>query len=252
MKDIRDKTVDMVMCDLPYGTTQLKFDKDMLPIELLWKQYERIVKDNGAILLFSKQPFTTDLIHSNRKWYRYNLIWLKNIANGFLNSKVMPLQVYEEICVFYNKKPTYNPQMEHGFERKVSKVNSKRKCQQTEIYNKAVNIKDYDSTSRYPINILYFDVVRNNKDRLHPTQKPVELLEYLINTYTNEYDTVLDNCMGSGSTGVACINTDRNFIGIEINEEYFNVAKNRIDSISKKEKLTNVSSQMTIDQFCTR
>ena len=148
MKMIDSGTVDMILTDLPYGITQCEWDKP-LPLDLFWKQAKRIIKDNGAIVLTAKQPFTTDLIASNRDWYRYNLVWAKNISTGFYNAKVMPLQTHEDICVFYKHKPTYNPQMESGFERKVSKASSKRKCQSAEIYNKSICTKDYDSTERY-------------------------------------------------------------------------------------------------------
>lgn len=228
MKEIPDNSVDMIFCDLPYGTTRCKWDK-AIQLDVLWNQYKRIIKSNGAVLLFGKQPFTTDLINSNRKWYRYSWVWLKNIANGYLNAKVMPLQVMEDITVFYRHKPIYNPQIEKGFERKTSKASSKRKCKAAEVYNKAICIKDYDSTERYPINVLYFESDKH-KTCLHPTQKPVALLEYLVKTYTDIGGVVLDNCMGSGSTGVACKKLDRNFIGIELEEKYFDIAKKRIDS----------------------
>lgn len=228
MKEIPDNSVDMIFCDLPYGTTACKRDK-AIQLDVLWNQYKRIIKSNGAVLLFGKQPFTTDLINSNRKWYRYSWVWLKNIANGYLNAKVMPLQVMEDITVFYRHKPIYNPQIEKGFERKTSKASSKRKCKAAEVYNKAICIKDYDSTERYPINVLYFESDKH-KTCLHPTQKPVALLEYLVKTYTDIGGVVLDNCMGSGSTGVACKKLERNFIGIELEEKYFDIAKKRIDS----------------------
>lgn len=228
MKEIPDNSVDMIFCDLPYGTTACKWDK-AIQLDVLWNQYKRIIKSNGAVLLFGKQPFTTDLINSNRKWYRYSWVWLKNIANGYLNAKVMPLQVMEDITVFYRHKPIYNPQIEKGFERKTSKASSKRKCKAAEVYNKAICIKDYDSTERYPINVLYFERDKH-KTCLHPTQKPVALLEYLVKTYTDIGGVVLDNCMGSGSTGVACKKLERNFIGIELEEKYFDIAKKRIDS----------------------
>lgn len=227
---INDKSIDMILCDLPYGTTQCKWDT-VINFDKLWKQYKRVIKDNGAIILFSKQPFTTDLVCSNRKWYRYNFVWIKNIASGYLNSKIMPLQTSEDICIFYKHKPTYNPQMEIGFERKISKASHKRKCQQSEIYNKAICVKDYDSDERYPINVLYFPTDKH-KNCLHPTQKPVLLCEYLIKTYTNKGDIVLDNCMGSGTTAVACINTDRNYIGFELDENYYDIGNKRIKGVN--------------------
>ena len=227
MKLMPDKSVDMILCDLPYGTTACKWDS-VIPFKKLWNEYQRIAKDNAAICLFGKQPFTTDLINSNRQHFRYLITWIKNITNGYLNAKVMPLQVSEDIIVFYKNKPTYNPQMETGFDRKTSKTSSKRKCKAAEVYQKAICIKDYDSSERYPINVLYYPSDKH-KVCLHPTQKPVALCEYLIKTYTNEGDTVLDNCMGSGTTGVACQHLNREFIGIELNEQYFEMALHRIE-----------------------
>ena len=142
MKRIPDKSIDLILTDMPYGITQCEWDK-RIPFEPLWEEYERIIKDHGAIILTAKQPFTTDLIQSNRKLYRYNLVWLKNNGTGFLNAKAMPLQQHEDICVFYKHRPTYNPQMEEGYERKISRVNSRRKCKAAEVYNKAICVKDY-------------------------------------------------------------------------------------------------------------
>lgn len=226
MKNIEEGTVDMILCDLPYGITQCDWDRP-IPLDRIWEQYCRVIKDNGAIVLTSKQPFTTDLIESNRKWYRYTLIWLKNICTGFYNAKVMPLQSHEDICVFYKHKPTYNPQMEYGFERKVSKASSKRKCKAAEIYNKSICIQDYDSTARYPISVLYFESDKH-KMSLHPTQKPVALFEYLIHTYTDPDDVVLDSCIGSGTTAIAAMQAGRRFIGFEKETKYFDIAEKRI------------------------
>lgn len=227
MKLIEDGTVDLILTDLPYGITQCKWDK-VLPLDLFWEQAKRIIKGNGAIVLTAKQPFTTDLINSNREWYRYNLVWVKNISTGFYNANVMPLQTHEDICVFYKHKPTYNPQKETGFERKVSKASSKRKCQSAEIYNKAVCVKDYDSTERYPISLLYFESDKHKKS-LHPTQKPVQLFKYLIKTYSNEGDLVVDCCAGSNTTGVACFGTKRNYIGFEKEKKFFDIGTARIN-----------------------
>ncbi|MCI7555070.1 MAG: site-specific DNA-methyltransferase [Tenericutes bacterium] len=220
MKDIPDKSIDMILCDLPYGTTRNKWDC-AIPLDKLWEQYERIIKDTGAIVLFSQTPFTQILGVSNIKLLKYEWIWEKDNGTGFLNAKKMPLKIHENILVFYKKLPTYNPQMRTGFKP--------YKCKQG---RHSTNYGSYEqghitesNGERYPIDIIEF-----KKDSgLHPTQKPVALLEYLIKTYTNEKETVLDNCMGSGSTGVACINTNRNFIGIELSEEYYNIAVRRIN-----------------------
>ena len=228
MKLIDSGTVDLILTDLPYGITQCEWDK-VVPLDLFWEQAKRIIKDNGAIVLTAKQPFTTDLINSNREWYRYNLVWVKNISTGFYNAKVMPLQTHEDICVFYKHKPTYNPQMETGFERKVSKASSKRKCQSAEIYNKAICTKDYDSTERYPISLLYFESDKY-KNSLHPTQKPVAMFEYLIKTFSNEGNLVVDCCGGSNTTGVACHRTRRRYIGFEKEKKFFDIGTERIKS----------------------
>ena len=220
MKDIPDKSVDMVLCDLPYGTTKNKWDS-VIPLNKLWKQYERIIKDNGAIVLFSQMPFSAELVHSNLKLFKYEWIWQKDNGTGFLNAKKMPLKIHENILVFYKKLPLYNPQMRTGF--KPYKCKQGRHSTNYGAYEQG-HITESNG-ERYPIDIIKF-----KKDNgLHPTQKPVELLEYLIKTYTNENETVLDNCMGSGSTGVACVNTNRNFIGYELNEKYFKIAEKRIN-----------------------
>ena len=220
IKEIPDKSVDMVLCDLPYGTTRNKWDS-VIPLNKLWKQYERIIKDNGAIVLFSQMPFSAELVHSNLKLFKYEWIWQKDNGTGFLNAKKMPLKIHENILVFYKKLPLYNPQMRTGF--KPYKCKQGRHSTNYGAYEQG-HITESNG-ERYPIDIIEF-----KKDSgLHPTQKPVALLEYLIKTYTNEGDTVLDNCMGSGSTGVACINTNRNFIGYELNEKYFEIAEKRIN-----------------------
>ena len=220
MKDIPDTSIDMILCDLPYGTTKNKWDS-VIPLNKLWKQYERIIKDNGAIVLFSQMPFSAELVHSNLKLFKYEWIWQKDNGTGFLNAKKMPLKIHENILVFYKKLPLYNPQMRTGF--KPYKCKQGRHSTNYGAYEQG-HITESNG-ERYPIDIIKF-----KKDSgLHPTQKPVELLEYLIKTYTNEGETVLDNCMGSGSTGIACINTNRNFIGYELNEKYFKIAEKRIN-----------------------
>ena len=223
MKDIPDKSIDMILCDLPYGTTRNKWDS-VIPLDKLWEQYERIIKENGAIILFSQMPFTAELTHSNLKLFKYEWIWEKDNGTGFLNAKKKPLKIHENILVFYKKLPTYNPQMRTGF--KPYKCKQGRHSTNYGLYEQGYITES--NGERYPIDIIEF-----KKDSgLHPTQKPVALLEYLIKTYTNEGETVLDNCMGSGSTGVACVNTNRNFIGIELDEKYFEIAKQRIEKIS--------------------
>lgn len=223
MKDIPDKSIDMILCDLPYGTTRNKWDS-VIPLDKLWEQYNRIIKEGGAIVLFSQMPFTAELTHSNLKYFRYEWIWEKDNGTGFLNAKKMPLKIHENILVFYKKTPTYNPQMRKGF--KPYKCKQGRHSSNYGAYEQGYITES--NGERYPIDIIKF-----KKDSgLHPTQKPVALLEYLIKTYTNENDVILDNCMGSGSCGVAAINTGRSFIGIELDEKYFETAKNRIEKAS--------------------
>lgn len=231
MKDIPEKSVDMILCDLPYGITSRNKWDVVIPFNNLWDEYRRIAKENAAILLFGSGIFTAELMLSNPKWWKYNLIWEKTQPTGFLNANKMPLRSHEDICVFYKKQPTYVPQKTKGNKRKVSKAEHKALCKKTSNYGE-YGYAEYDSTERFPKSVLKFkkDI---QKSALHPTQKPVALLEYLIKTYTNEGDTVLDNCMGSGSTGVACINAGRNFIGIELDENYFNIAHKRIDEVMR-------------------
>lgn len=233
MKDIPDGSVDMILCDLPYGTTQLEWDK-CIPFEPLWEQYNRIIKQNGAIVLFSSQPFTTDLINSQRKLFRYEIIWEKTQKSGAYNANRMPLKAHDNICVFYKKIPVYNP-----IKTTIQKndIGRKRIYKQNRFkqYGKCAQGEYVEDGTRYPTDIIKFSnwngalFGKTDKAVKHPTQKPVPLLEYLIKTYTNEGDTVLDNCMGSGSTGVACVNTSRNFIGIELDGGYFEIAKSRIE-----------------------
>lgn len=219
MKDIPDGSVDMILCDLPYGITKCKWDS-VIPFDVLWERYSRVIKDNGAICLFSQMPFSAMLVSSNLQMYRYEWIWKKSNSTGFLNANKMPLKTHESINVFYKKLPTYNPQFTQGKPYKAT-------CSsQTANYGEFYKITTVSDGRRYPIDVLEF----NSETGLHPTQKPVALLEYLIKTYTNERDTVMDNCMGSGSTGVACKNLNRNFIGIELDKNYFDIAKERIEN----------------------
>jgi DNA modification methylase len=236
MKDIPDKSIDMILCDLPYGTTACKWDT-IIPFVPLWVLYKRIIKDNGAIVLTASQPFTSALVMSNISWFKYCWIWIKNKKTGFLNAKKQPLRQMEDVAVFYIKQPTYNPQKTYGH-KPVSSFTKHTSDGQTMGKTK-IGITGGGQTDRLPSNVLYIPVVNNdnsNGDKFHPTQKPVALLEYLIRTYTNEGDLVLDCCMGSGSTGVACVNTNRNFIGIELDENYFNIAKKRIEDYKKELK----------------
>ena len=233
MKSIPDKSIDMILCDLPYGTTRNKWDT-VIDLDLLWSQYERIIKDNGAIVLFAQVPFNIVLGYSNLKLLKYEWIWEKEQGTGHLNAKKMPLKSHENIMVFYKKPPTYNPQMVGNEVRTVKRSGNKSK---TTNYGDFIEIKESTYIGRYPKDIIKF-----NKDKgYHPTQKPVALLEYLIKTYTNEGEIVLDNCMGSGSTGVACQNTGRKFIGIELDDKYFEISKSRLnEAVEKKEELLKV------------
>ncbi|WP_342993424.1 site-specific DNA-methyltransferase [Lactococcus lactis] len=220
MKRIPDGSVDMILCDLPYGTTQNKWDV-IIPFYKLWGQYERIIKDNGAIVLTGQQPFSSKLIMSNLELFRYEWIWEKEQGTGFLNAKKIPLKNHENILIFYKKLPIYNPQFKQGEPR------SSWAGGESSNYRKFEK-QTYDNPTgkRYPVTVQRF--VAHQNHGLHPTQKPVALFEYLIKTYTNKGDTVLDNCMGSGTTAIACINTERKFIGFETNEEYYNKSLQRI------------------------
>ena len=232
MKDISSGSVDLILTDPPYGTTNCRWDT-IIPFDPMWEQLKRIIKPNGAICLFGGEPFSSALRMSNIKNFKYDWYWQKSTPTGFLNAKKQPLRNIETISVFYSKQPIYNPQKTHGHKRKVSLAKHKQNCKKAEEYND-YDLASYDSTERYPTQILRFKTDRQ-KSALHPTQKPVDLLEYLIRTYTNEGETVLDFAMGSGSTGVACVNTNRNFIGIELDEGYFQIAKQRIENCSKKD-----------------
>ena len=232
MKRIPDKSVDMILCDLPYGTTACKWDA-VIPFEPLWEQYERVIKDNGAIVLTASQPFTTKLINSNIGNFKYSWVWNKKNSSTALLAKIQPLRIHEDIIVFYKKKPTYNPQMTKGKPRKDFKKN----VSNGEAFNNAIVSRVYDNSEGlyYPKSILEISNA-NQRNRLHPTQKPVALFEYLIKTYTNEGETVLDNCMGSGTTAVACLNTNRNYIGFELDKNYYKVILDRIEKHKEENK----------------
>ena len=242
MKEIDDKSIDMILCDLPYGTTNRNKWDIIIPFESLWIQYERIIKDKGAILLFADEPFTSELICSNRKLFKQRITWDKDRGAGFLNAKKMLLKQTEDIVLFYMKPPIYNPQMVKAQLGRIRPNSAKGK-------NKSLNYgevkelhhsKDYDNTMRYPTNLIKMSSIIsecNNIHRLHPTQKPVALFEYLIKTYTNENDLILDNCIGSGTTAVACKVLGRNFIGIEINPDYVEIANRRLVNTYRQTEL---------------
>jgi DNA modification methylase len=227
MKEMPNGSVDMVLADPPYGTTQCKWDS-VIPLEPMWEELKRIVKPNGAIVMTASQPFTSVLVCSNMTMFKYSLVWEKTTATGHLNAKKAFMRAHEDLLVFYNKSPTYNPQKTTGHKRKVSSKESKVSCVKTEVYGDH-GLTSYDSTERYPRSVIKTSTDKQ-KSKLHPTQKPVSLMEYLIKTYSNESEVVFDFTMGSGTTGVACKNLSRKFIGIELDETYFKIAQQRINA----------------------
>lgn len=236
MKCIPDKSIDMILCDLPYGITARNKWDVVIPLDMLWEQYERIIKDSAAIVLFGQGMFTAKLMLSNVKLWRYNLIWEKTQPTGFLNANRMPLRSHEDICVFYKSLPEYYPQKTTGHVRKYSSAKHKQNSKMSADYGD-YKLSTYDSTERYPLSVLKYPPEKDTivtcpkdvqKSALHPTQKPVALCEFLIRSYTSIGDVVLDNAMGSGSTGVAARQSFRNFIGIEKDPKIFAVAKSRI------------------------
>lgn len=227
MKDIPDNSIDMVLTDPPYGTTACKWDT-VIDFELMWEQLKRITKNNGAICLFGTQPFTAALIMSNPKMYKYDWYWNKKLATNHLNAKKQPLRLIETISVFYKKQVNYSPIKTTGHKRKVAHTIYNKENLGEQVYGIEKRNTKYDSSERCPNGLIEFSNANKN-GLLHPTQKPVALLEYLIKTYTLENETVLDFTMGSGSTGVACKNLKRKFIGIEKDDSYFNIAKERIE-----------------------
>jgi site-specific DNA-methyltransferase (adenine-specific) len=223
MKQIPDKSIDCIICDLPYNITSLKWDS-LLPFDKLWEQYNRLCK--GNIVLFSSGMFTYKLIESNIKKFKYKLIWKKNVPTGMSSAKYRPMKYYEEICIFNGG--VYNPIMKERVGVGKACYNYDHYCGENNHIDLNKIKKRYNPNYVQPSDILEFNVVPNRRGKLHPTQKPIDLLEWLIKTYSNEGDTVLDNCMGSGTTGVACKNLNRNFIGVELDKNYFEIAKNRI------------------------
>lgn len=222
MSKIEDKSVDMILCDLPYGVTNIKWDS-VIPFVPLWEQYKRIVKDNGAIVLTATNPFAAALIMSNPTWFKYDIVWHKNCPSSPALAKKQVMRQHELVLVFYNKQCVFNPQREEYSESSKNRIkysfNVDKKSEHYDL--KEIGIR---GEMRYPNSVQ--KIIRQTG--LHPTQKPVALMEYLIKTYTNEGETVLDNCMGSGTTGVACKKTGRNFIGIEKDEKYFELAVRRV------------------------
>jgi len=227
MQEIPDKSVNMILCDLPYGTTQNEWDS-VIPLDNIWKQYERIIKDNGAIVLTSQGLFTNRLILSNEKLFKYKLVWIKSKATNFLNAKKQPLRKHEDICVFYKKQPTYNPQKTYG----DAYDKGFRKDQYTGSYGLFETRHVKSDGERYPSDIVYFKTAESEGEIYHPTQKPVSLGRYLIRTFTNSGDLVLDNACGSGSFLVAALLEGRDFIGIELNKENLLHHKKLIDLIA--------------------
>jgi site-specific DNA-methyltransferase (adenine-specific) len=225
MKEIPDGSVDMILTDPPYGTTACKWDS-IIPLEPMWEQLKRVVKPNGAIVMTASQPFTTTLISSNMKMFKYCLVWEKSRSSSPMLAKKQPMRFHEDICIFYKKQPSYNPIMTEGEKNHGTKSGRAIINIHGGIES---NFKANTSNMKYPRSVIKIKSTDSTRN-LHPTQKPVALMEYLIRTYTNENETVLDFTMGSGSTGVACVNTNRNFIGIELDAGYFEIAKERINN----------------------
>ena len=235
MKRIDDESIDCIICDLPYEVLNdknpdAKWDK-VIPFDKLWEQYERIVKPNAPIVLFAQGMFTADLMHSNRKWWRYNLVWDKVRTTGFLNARKQPLRCHEDIVVFCKGAPTYNPQMVKCLPHQRNHSRGKQQGEQTNrCYGQLNKPEDIISDEKYPRSIVVSSKKISTDGKLHPTQKPVDLCRWLIRTYSSENDIILDNCAGSGSTLVACIKERRHFIGFELSKEYFDKAVKRIDT----------------------
>lgn len=227
MTQIDDNMIDCIICDLPYNMTKLSWDC-VIPYDKLWEEYNRIIKKNGNIVLFSSGLFTYKLIESNIKNYKYKLIWKKNVPTGMASAKYRPMKYYEEICVFNEGNGTYNPIMKERIGVGKECYNYDHYCGKSNHIDLEKKPKRYDPNFVQPSDVLEFNVVPNRRGKLHPTQKPVELLEWLVKTYSNEGDLILDNCMGSGSTAIACMNTNRNYIGFENNREYYDISEIRI------------------------
>ena len=237
MKFIPDKSIDMILCDLPYGTTACKWDT-IIPFEPLWEQYKRIIKDNGAIVLTASQPFTSALVMSNIKWFKYEWIWFKNVPSGMAQARYSPMKYHESVLVFSkNSIKVFNKIMEERVGKGKDCYNYEHYCGESNHVKMDKVKKFYNAELVNPSSVLLFNVVPNRKGKLHPTQKPVALFEYLIKTYTNEGETVLDNCMGSGTTAIACMNSKRNYIGFELDKKYFDIAEKRIKNHFVQERI---------------
>lgn len=235
MQTLPDKSIDLILCDLPYGCTQNEWDV-VIPFDKLWHQYERLLTDTGNVVLFSSGLFTVDTINSNRRMFKYKLIWKKNVPTGMSSAKYRPMKYYEEICVFNNGNATYNPILKPRVGEKKECYNYDHYCGDSHHITLDKIKKRYDPDWVQPSDVLEFNVVPNRKGKAHPTEKPVALLEWLVKTYSNENATVLDNCMGSGTTGIASVNLNRKFIGIELNETYYGIASNRIADAQERTK----------------
>lgn len=229
MKELPDNSIDMILCDLPYGTTQCKWDT-IIPFESLWKEYRRVAKDNAAIVLTAAQPFTSVLVSSNLKEFKYTWVWEKSKATGYLNAKKMPMRAHEDVCVFYKKPPIYNPQM-----WKSTPYNKGSAHRPTEVYGKQKEVLVKNDTGlRYPRTVQYFKTAESEGKVYHPTQKPVSLFEYLIKTYSVEGDVILDSCLGAGTTALAAMSCNRNFVGIELDQDYVDISNQRIEEFKNK------------------
>ena len=230
LKKVPDGSVDMVLCDLPYGTTNCKWDT-VLPLDELWKHYNRVCKKNAAIVLTAAQPFTSALIMSNPKYFKYTWVWEKSKATGYLNSKKMPMKAHEDVCVFYRKLPTYNPQMVQGTPYDKGKAH-----RPTDVYGTQkgeIHVKNTTGL-RYPRTVQYFKTAESEGKVYHPTQKPLSLFEYLVKTYSNPGDLILDNCIGAGTTALACIKQERDYIGMELEKKYYDITLERIEQLEEK------------------
>ena len=235
MKDMPDKSVDMILCDLPYGTTACKWDT-IIPFEPLWEQYKRLIKDNGAIVLTASQPFTSALVMSNPKMFRYGYVWTKSKPSGFQNAKIMPMKKHEDILVFYHKQPVYNQQNLVKLETPIKSGRERARNSEQHCLGVAGKLEHKTTHTGWQDSILHF-ANPSGKGHLHPTQKPVALFEYLIKTYTNEGEIVLDNCIGSGTTAIAAHNTGRKFIGIEKEPKYVEIARKRLEQAQMQQSL---------------
>jgi site-specific DNA-methyltransferase (adenine-specific) len=230
MKTLPDDSIDAIITDPPYGTTNCKWDA-VIAFDLMWNELNRIVKNNGVIALFGSQPFSSLLITSNLKMYKHDWVWKKTMPKGHLNSKKYPMKIYEMIHIFSKTTPKYNPQMWESKPMNTVYKSGGNGKDSTYNFMNTINQKNINRTSRFPQDVIEFtELTGNSKQRVHPTQKPVELMEYLVKTYTNANETVLDFTMGSGTTGVACKNLNRNFVGIELDKDYFEIATARINA----------------------